>query len=58
MASVEGCLQCQKPDPVKKCSKSLGINVPKAHLICRGKLFCNNDCIRLHHSSQRKKVSS
>ena len=31
-AENTGCFLCQKPDPVKKCSKS--------HSRCKGKLFC------------------
>ena len=43
-----GCFLCQKPDPVKKCSKS--------HSRCKGKLFCDKNCERSRHKSETAKV--
>merc|ERR1739844_342005 len=42
-----GCFLCQKPDPVKKCSKS--------HSRCKGKLFCNKTCELSFHKSEKSK---
>ena len=43
-----GCFLCQKPDPVKKCSKS--------HSRCKGKLFCDKNCEMSLHKSEKTKV--
>ena len=43
-----GCFFCQKPDPVKKCSKS--------HSRCKGKLFCDKNCELSFHKSEKTKV--
>merc|ERR1712051_764312 len=42
-----GCFLCQKPDPVKKCSKS--------HSRCKGKLFCNKTCELSFYKSEKTK---
>ena len=47
-AENTGCFLCQKPDPVKKCSKS--------HSRCKGKLFCNKNCELSFHKSEKTKV--
>ena len=43
-----GCFLCQKPNPVKKCSKS--------HSRCKGKLFCDKNCEMSLHKSEKTKV--
>merc|ERR1712008_12572 len=43
-----GCFFCQKPDPIKKCSKS--------HSRCKGKLFCNKNCELSFHKSEKTKA--
>jgi len=43
-----GCFLCQKPDPVKKCSKS--------HSRCKGKLFCDKNCEMSLHKSEKTKL--
>ena len=40
------CGFCQKPDPVKKCSKS--------HSRCKGILFCNKNCEISSHKKQKE----
>ena len=40
------CGFCQKPDPVKKCSKS--------HSRCKGILFCNKNCDINSHRKQKE----
>ena len=47
-AENTGCFLCQKPDPVKKCSKS--------HSRCKGKLFCDKNCEMSLHKSEKTKV--
>ncbi len=47
-AENAGCFFCQKPDPVKKCSKS--------HSRCKGKLFCDKNCELSLHKSEKTKV--
>ena len=43
-----GCFLCQKPDPVKKCSKS--------HSRCKGNFFCDKNCELSFHKSEKTKV--
>ena len=42
------CFLCQKPDPVKKCSKS--------HSRCKGNFFCDKNCELSFHKSEKTKV--
>merc|ERR1711956_86966 len=43
-----GCFLCQKPDPVKKCSKS--------HSRCKGNFFCDKNCELSFHKSEKTKL--
>merc|ERR1712086_554466 len=43
-----GCFLCQKPDPVKKCSKS--------HSRCKGNFFCDKNCELSFHKSEKTKT--
>merc|ERR1739840_37652 len=43
-----GCALCQKPNPVKKCSKS--------HSRCKGKLFCDKNCEMSSHKEEKTKA--
>ena len=45
-----GCFLCQKPDPVKKCSKS--------HSRCKGNFFCDKNCELSFHKSEKTKVTT